>query len=190
MGSVRSVIHARFRDEALTLALCKPYQKFEIYSRDFRCEVSKSTEPASGANHPFSGFTDLGDDDDDDERDPWAGWVGEASLASWPRLLVRRRMTRAVRAHVVAGTRSRPVVCAGRAAAVLWLVLLGSNRGSNFLVAASVRILFPPASSRVQTAPSFKAGSLVSRATRSHVVAFRVKVAPDFTPAQPSIRPT
>ena len=71
------------RADALMLALCKPYQKIEFYSvRDLRQRESKSSEIASRANHPFFGFTDLGDDHGDDEkRDPWAGWVGKLR---WP----------------------------------------------------------------------------------------------------------
>ena len=71
------------RADALMLALCKSYQKIEFYSvRDLRQRESKSSEIASRANHPFFGFTDLGDDHGDDEkRDPWAGWVGKLR---WP----------------------------------------------------------------------------------------------------------
>jgi phage terminase large subunit len=47
------------RADALMLALCKPYQKFEFHSiRELEQRRSKSTETASRANHPFFGFAD------------------------------------------------------------------------------------------------------------------------------------
>jgi phage terminase large subunit len=68
------------RADALMLALCKPYQKFEWYSlRDRQRRQSKSAGPRP---REIGGFFELGDDDGVDEHDPWAGWVGKAR---WPR---------------------------------------------------------------------------------------------------------
>ncbi len=70
------------RADALVLALCRPYQKFEFQSiRDHEHRKSKSTGPTARA-HPYWGFTDLGEDDEVEVRDPWHGWVGKAR---WPR---------------------------------------------------------------------------------------------------------
>jgi len=69
------------RADALMLALCKPYQKFEFHSiSELEQRRAKSTVQASRANHPFFGFADLGDDDGDDERDAWAGFAGKLRL--------------------------------------------------------------------------------------------------------------
>jgi hypothetical protein len=70
------------RADALMLALCRPYHKFELYSiRDLQQRRSKSAGPSPGANS-YLGFTDLGEDDEVEVRDPWHGWVGKAR---WPR---------------------------------------------------------------------------------------------------------
>ena len=71
------------RAEALMLALCRPYQKFEYYSiRDLPRLRSKSTERAAVTIHPYFGFDDLGEDDGIDQRDRWAGSVEKRR---WPR---------------------------------------------------------------------------------------------------------
>jgi hypothetical protein len=68
------------RADALMLALCRPYEKFEFQSiRDLQHRRSRYAGP-DFREHPYWGFTDLGDDDEVDERDPWAGWVGKRRL--------------------------------------------------------------------------------------------------------------
>jgi hypothetical protein len=70
------------RADALMLALCRPYQKFEFYSiRDLQ-HRSRSAGPDPREN-PYWSFTELGDDDDGvDKRRSLGGLGREASIAS------------------------------------------------------------------------------------------------------------